>query len=73
MLIAYLLPIKYCPPLAYSQTVVDVLCKYVISEIKNYFTVQLKTSGGHLYLKMIEFYSPFGIWHVFLYACSIQK
>ena len=33
--------------------------------------MQLKTSGGHLYLKMIEFYSPFGIWHVFLYR--IQK
>ena len=24
------------------------------------------------YLKMIEVYSPLGIWHVFLYTCSIN-
>ena len=42
-----LLPIKYCPPLVYCRTVVDVLCKDVISEIKkNFFTVQLKHHEG---------------------------
>ena len=38
-------PIKYCPPLAYCLTVVDVLCNDVTGEIKkihtHYFTVQL--------------------------------
>ena len=42
MLIAYLIPIKNCPPLAYSQTVVDVLCKDVISEIKKLFYSAVK-------------------------------